>query len=286
MFGGFFLVGVLFAVFSREGDDDGESSLLGKSSGNPKVGVVDLEGEIMSSHDFAKYLQKAVRNDSLKAIVVRIDSPGGAVGASEEIYRLIKEADQKKPVVCSLGNVAASGGLFASVGCRKVLLNKGTITGSIGVIMMSPNVSAITDKFGFKMNVIKSGAYKDASSPFKPISKDDTELLQSIVSKAHEQFIQVVAAGRGLDVEKVRSFADGRIILGEQSVELGLADGIGGLNDAAQLALKLSGVEGEANMVPIRKPKGFKSWFEEVDSKALLPWRAWTESRLLYRADF
>lgn len=253
------------------------------------VGVVELTGEIFSSKDFREQLRKRVDNDKLQAIVVRIDTPGGAVGASEEMYRAIKEADAKKPVVCSLGNIAASGGLYAAVGCRKVVVNEGTLSGSIGVIFMMPNVEQIADKLGFSMNVIKTGQFKDTGSPFRSLTEPERELLQSLLDQTYEQFIGAIAEGRGLSVDAVRKFADGRIILGEQAVELGLADQIGGLEDAARLALSIAKPDekGEPEIIMPSKPKNFLSLMEDLREVKLTDrLRAFTEPRLLFRAPY
>lgn len=246
------------------------------------VGVVELTGEIFSSEKFVKSLDQMLENKSVKAIVVRIDSPGGAVGPSEEMYRAIHLANAKKPVVCSLGAVAASGGLFAAVGCKKIVANESTITGSIGVIMMSPNVHTLLERFGVQMTVVKAGRLKDTGSPFREPSTEDREYLQSLLNTTHDQFIRTVADGRNLKVEDVRKFADGRIILGGQAKELGLVDEIGGLPEAAKTALQLAGDSGEPEIVRQPKPISFFSMLQGApDSEAL---SSWFSTRLLFQA--
>lgn len=224
--------------------------------GDHAVAVVPLTGEIFSSQKFREQLKRAVENPRVKAIVVRIDSPGGAVGASQEIFTAIRDVAEKKPAVCALGNIAASGGLYAAVGCKKIVTNSGTLTGSIGVIMMMPNVSEILESHGVGMTVIKSGKFKDAGSPFRPATPEDRALLEKIADGAHAQFIQAVADGRKLDPAVVRTFADGRIILGEEAVRLGLADELGDTQRAAKVALELAGDSAEPEVVWPKKPTG------------------------------
>ncbi len=267
------------------GFDDTELSSLKVKSDNA-VGLVELTGEIVSSDKFRESLGKFVKNDKIKAVVVRIETPGGAVGASEEIYRAIKLADAKKPVVCSLGNIAASGGMYASAGCRSVVTNQGTLTGSIGVILQVPNVSSLIEKYGFSMHVIKSGRFKDSGSPFREFEVADKELLQNIVDKTYEQFVNIIADSRKLEVDKVREFADGRIILGEQAVEWGLADEIGGVARAAKLALELSGEEeAEPDIVKVPKVTGLLALIEGMNEARAVQWlRSIGKLQLLYRA--
>ena len=192
----------------------------------------------------------------------------------------------KKPVVCSLGNIAASGGMYAAAGCRNVVTNEGTLTGSIGVILMMPNVSSVIEKYGFSMNVVKSGRFKDSGSPFRSFEGSDRELLQSLVDKTYEQFVSVIAESRKLDIEKVREFADGRIILGEQAVAWGLADEIGGVARAAKLALELTGEEeAEPEIVKVPKPTGLMALFEGFGEARIVHWiRSFGKLQLLFRA--
>ena len=249
------------------------------------VGVAEITGEIFSSEKFAKSIKQLVDNDKIKAIVVRIDSPGGAVGASEEMYRAIKNADAKKPVVCSLGTVAASGGLFAASGCKKIVANESTLTGSIGVIMMSPNVRSLLDRVGVQMTIIKSGRLKDTGSPFREVSPEDRQYLQELLDETHQQFIETVAKGRNIDVAEVKKFADGRIILGTQAKELKLVDEFGGEEEAAKLALSLSGDQSEPEIIKASKPLGFLSMIKEMPQNSLLHWfGSIGKSQLLYQA--
>ena len=249
-----------FMIFSL--GSNAEVPMIKKS--DRAVGVVELLGEIVTADGFRKQFNKMHEDKDIKALVVRIDSPGGAVGASEEIFRIISEST--KPVVCSLGNVAASGGLYAALGCDKIVSNNGTITGSIGVILFMPNVSQIVDKVGFKMNIVKSGKFKDTGSPFRDLVSEDQGLLQDLVGQSYEQFVQVVAKSRGLEIEKVKSFADGRIILGQHAVELGLVDEIGGLERAGKIALNLANITtGEPEFVYSSKQRAILELFQQLD---------------------
>lgn len=248
-----------------------ETSLDSGADPDRKVAVIDITGEILSADSFRQDIYKYSDDDTVKAIVVRIDSPGGTVGASEEMFRLIKSAREKKPVVCSLGSIAASGGLYASMGCDKIVTNRGTISGSIGVIMYMPNVASLASKFGVDMTVIKSGEFKDSGSPFRVVTQSDRAVLQDVVSRSFEQFVSVIAENRKIQTEAVRKFADGRVILGDQAVSLGLADEIGGLETAAKIALKLRNIDKEPDIVLPRKSKGIMALIDSAsESHALL----------------
>ncbi|MBL7662918.1 signal peptide peptidase SppA [bacterium] len=259
------LVGTLASgifFLSQSGDEDGKIGIVPAHS----VGVVELSGEIMESKKIIKDLDRFSRNKEIKALVVKIDSPGGAVGASEEIFRAIKRVDAVKPVICSLGNIAASGGLYASMGCRKIYTQNGTLTGSIGVIMMMPNVSEIVAKLGFQMNIVKSGRFKDTGSPFRKMTEDDQSLIQGLINQTYEQFVKVISESRKIPVEDVKKFADGRIILGEQSVALKLADVVGDLHDAANDALTQAGEPNQKpHLVYPPKKKGIMGFVEGAE---------------------
>lgn len=248
------------------------------------VAVVELTGEIMTSEKFVSQLKKQVDDQKIKGIVVKIDSPGGAVGASEEIYRAIKEATEKKPVVCAMGNLAASGGLMAAMGCQKIIANESTLTGSIGVIMMSPNFRSIMEKIGLEMTVVKSGKLKDSGSPFREVNPEDKEFLQGLINKSYEQFVRMVAESRKLDISKVKEFADGRVILGSEAKILGLIDGIGGIKQAAKIALELINDNAEPVIIMPKKKSNFEMFFEGMpDSKIAFLYKSLTQPMLLYQ---
>lgn len=246
------------------------------------VAVVELKGELLDTSKFQKQLQKKANADDYKAIVVRIDSPGGSVGASEEAYRVIKQAAEKKSIVCSFGNLAASGGLYAGMGCDKIVSNAGTLTGSIGVIMMLPKFKSLLDRFDLGFLIVKSGKYKDTGSPLREPTSDDIKLLEELVAVSYEQFVGVIAEARGLELDKVKEFADGRIILGEQALELGLVDQIGGIREAAKLALELEGVDGEPELIGPKRPSPFEQFLEGTEVQ-LRWWQNLSQARLLYK---
>jgi len=200
-----------------------------------KVGVVDISGVIMSSQEVVNNLIKFSQDKSIKSIVVRVDSPGGAVAPSQEIANLIKEIDQtKKPVVVSMSSVAASGGLYVSLGARRIFAQSGTLTGSIGVIMQVPNFYDASKKLGIKMETIKSGELKDSGNSFREMTQVDRNYLEQTSKTIHNIFIDDVITLRNLDRSKVIKYMDGRIIIGKQALELGIIDEIGGLIQAGR----------------------------------------------------
>ena len=226
------------------------SSLItgyGGTSGN--VGVVEISGIISSSKKVIDDL-KTFRNDAgIEAIVLRIDSPGGGVGPSQEIYLEVMKTRLVKKVVASLGSVAASGGYYSASACDGIMANPGTITGSIGVIMEYTNFKEIIKKIGLTPVVIKSGEYKDMGSPLRDLSAKEKRVLQGVVDEIHSQFVKDVATGRNLDEEKVVTLADGRIFTGARALDLQLVDRLGNLGDAIEWAGVLAGITGE--VVPV-----------------------------------
>ena len=223
--------------------------------GGERVAVIRIEGVITDSRETIEELRRFRDNPSIKAVVLRIDSPGGGVVPSQEIHTEVLKArkDGRLKVVASMGNLAASGGYYIAVATDKIVANPGTLTGSIGVIMELANVQGLLEKVGVQSVVIKSGRYKDLASPFRAMSKEDRALLQSVLDDVHDQFIQAVAAGRALKVEEVRPLADGRIFTGRQARTAKLVDELGDLQDAIKLAARLVGIEGEPRVVEPRK---------------------------------
>jgi protease IV len=223
--------------------------------GGERVAVIRIEGVIMDSRETIEELRRFRDNPSIKAVVLRIDSPGGGVVPSQEIHTEVLKArkDGRLKVVASMGNLAASGGYYIAAATEKIVANPGTLTGSIGVIMELANVQGLLEKIGVQSVVIKSGRYKDLASPFRAMSKEDRGLLQNVLDDVHDQFIQAVAAGRALKVEEVRPLADGRIFTGQQARTAKLVDELGDLQDAIKLAARLVGIEGEPRVVEPRK---------------------------------
>lgn len=222
-----------------------------------RIALVRIEGPILDSRDSVEEIKGYAEDSSIKAIVLRVDSPGGAVAPSQEIYAEVKRAVEKKQVVASMGSVAASGGYYVAAPATKIVANPGTITGSIGVIMEIPNIEGLMDKIGIKTNVIKSGQYKDIGSVMKELTPEEQELLQGVMDDVHKQFIQAVAEGRGMTFEEVARLSDGRIFSGAQAKELGLVDELGGLEDSIKLCASLAGIKGEPEVVTRKEKIGF-----------------------------
>ncbi len=214
-----------------------------------KVALVRVTGVILDSTSVIEELKEHSKNRSVKAIVLRVDSPGGGVAPSQEIYEEIIKIKEKKKVVVSMGSVAASGGYYISAPADMIVANPGTLTGSIGVIMEIPNVSDLMEKIGVKTQVVKSGRHKDMASVFKTLTPEEKEILQAVLDDVHDQFITAVAEARGMEYEVVRKLSDGRIFTGRMAKELGLVDELGNLEDAIMLAGKLTGIKGEPDVV-------------------------------------
>lgn len=222
-----------------------------------RIALVRIEGPIVDSKESLEEIKDYVKNASIKAIVLRIDSPGGAVAPSQEIYEEVRKAVAKKKIVVSMGSVAASGGYYIASPATKIVANPGTLTGSIGVIMEIPNVEGLMNKIGVKTEVIKSGRHKDIASIFRGIRKEDREILQDVLDNVHEQFITAVAEGRKMLRDDVKKIADGRIFTGEQALKIGLVDQLGNLEDAIKTAANLAGIKGEPVMVTKKESWSF-----------------------------
>ncbi len=221
-----------------------------------KIAIIEVRGLITQSQSIIEELHQHRDDQGVKAIVLRIDSPGGGVGPSQEIYREVMKikSENKKKVVTSMGSVAASGGYYIASASDLIVANPGTITGSIGVLMEFTNIEELFRKIGIKGVVIKSGEHKDIGSPFREMTPEEKRLIQSVIDNVHQQFIQAVADGRKMDRSRVAQVADGRILTGEQAKQLGLVDQLGNLQDAIDTAAKLAGIEGKPQIVyPKRK---------------------------------
>jgi protease-4 len=235
------------------------------------VGVIEISDVIADGKQTLQSLKRFREDPAIRAIVLRIDSPGGAVGPSQEIYaEVIKTAETKK-VVASLGSVAASGGYYAAAGADGIVASPGTITGSIGVILGFANFEELLEKIGLVPVVIKSGEYKDVGSPVRPMTPSERDFLEDFARKIHRQFIRDVAAGRGVDTERIEEIADGRILTGEEAVPLGLVDRLGNLEDAIEWAGRLGGIEGRIRAV-----------YAESDTLPLLKYLAESSLRSLF----
>jgi protease-4 len=218
-----------------------------------KIGVVEIRGMLVESRGVLEDLKRFREDDEIRAIVLRIDSPGGTVGPAQEIYREVQRTRETKKVVASMGTVAASGGYYAAAAADGIMANPGTITGSIGVILEFTNFQQLFEKIGLAPVVVKSGEYKDIGSPAREMTPGERRILEDFARKIHRQFIRDVAAGRPLEPDRVEALADGRIFTGEESREAGLVDRLGNLEDALAWAGELAGVEGPVQPVYARE---------------------------------
>ncbi|NTU43204.1 MAG: signal peptide peptidase SppA, partial [Nitrospirales bacterium] len=217
--------------------------------GSGRVALVRIEGAITESEFLIDEIRGYRKDDSIRAIVLRVDSPGGEVVASQEIYEEVKKAAACKKVIVSMGSMAASGGYYVAVPAAKIVANPASVTGSIGVIMETPNLKGLMEKVGVKAEVVKSGRFKDMASYFKEMGSEERAVLQGVMDDLHGQFIQAVSEGRKIPLSKVKEMADGRIFSGAQALKLGLVDKLGTLQDAIALAGREAGIEGEPEVV-------------------------------------
>ncbi|MBN1904320.1 MAG: signal peptide peptidase SppA [Deltaproteobacteria bacterium] len=228
------------------------SGSISSSSGiafTNKVGVIPIIGTIEDSTELLKQITIFTKDKSIKAIILRIDSPGGGVGASQEVYREVIRTREVKKVIVSMGGTAASGGYYIAAAGNSIVANPGTITGSIGVIMQYYQYRELAEKIGLKMEVIKSGEFKDIGNPHRELTEKEREVLDAVISDIQTQFVNDVAEGRNLAPEKVREIADGRIFTGAMAKERGLVDQLGNFEDAVTLAKEYAGIDGEVNLV-------------------------------------
>jgi protease IV len=233
-------------------------SLTGPSQGlsfGERIGVIAIEGMIVNPEPVLKQLADFRKDGRIKAIIVRVNSPGGAVGPSQEIYREIRKTIKTKKVIASMGALAASGGYYIAAGADKIVANPGTISGSIGAIMEFVQLEELLGKLGIGLEVVKSGEFKDIGSPHRKMSPQDRELVEGLTREIQSQFVEAVAQGRNLPVEKVREIADGRILSGARCKELGLVDSLGNFLDAVDLAKEMAGIEGEVTLVHAKKTR-------------------------------
>jgi len=223
-----------------------------------KIAVVEIKGVITQSSGIIEEIHQYEEDEGVKAIILRIDSPGGGVGPSQEIHREILKVKSKKKVVTSMGSVAASGGYYVACASDLIIANPGTITGSIGVLMEFTNIEELFKKIGIKGVVLKSGEHKDIGSPLREMTPEEKKIIQGVIDNVHQQFIQAVAQGRRLERAKVAEIADGRILTGEQAKQLGLVDQMGNLQDAIDAVAKMVGISGKPTV--LYPKKRFSLW--------------------------
>ena len=245
---GLFLV-VTGGVLSKSRDGATGGGYFG-----PRVAIVELEGVILDVDDLIKDLKSYRDNPQVRAVVIRINSPGGVVAPSQELHdALVRLRQGGKPVVASLGSVAASGGYYVAVAADRIYANPGTLTGSIGVIMQMANFEQLMKKVGVDYVVVKAGTFKDVGNPGRPMTPEERRVLQALLDDVHGQFIGAVAEGRKLDRAQVTQFADGRIFSGTQAKALQMIDELGGLEDAVNGAAQLAGIRVPPKVIPPKR---------------------------------
>ena len=260
-----------------------ETTLYGQGE---KVLLLELLGEIPSGKALERFLsqvRQAREDEGVRAVVLYVESPGGGVTETEALHRALRALAQEKPLVASLGRVAASGGYYVATAAREILVPPTAVTGSIGVVGYLPQVGELLAKVGVRVEVLKEGRLKDMASPLRPLTPEEREVVQGLLREAYELFVQRVAEGRGMPREKVLALADGRIYSGKQAVALGLADREGYLEDAARRAAELAGLEA-LRLVRHTRPNGLLEglWGEEVPwAQGLLQARFRVEYRYL-----
>lgn len=248
------IVGIILIVFVV--------SIIRALVGSPRerIGVVEIEGVIAESRQTMEDIVRFKEDPSIKGVILRINSPGGSVGPTQEIFREVVKLKEKKKVFVSMGSLCASGGYYLAAAGEKVYANPSTITGSIGVIMQSVILEDLLKKIGVKSNTIKAGDLKDAGTPFREMTPEERAYLNEVVKNIHEQFIKDIAAGRKMDLEKARKLADGRIYTGLQAMELGLIDGIGNFYDTVDDLKTVLKIKGKPDLVYTEKPFSLSRW--------------------------
>ena len=254
----FFLVLIIFALI---GILSLASEWIPEQRAQNRIGVIDVTGIISGSEHIVNQVKKFRQDKRIRGIVLRIDSPGGSVGPSQEIYdEVLKTRDGGKIIYASMGAMAASGGYYIASAAEKIFANPGTLTGSIGVIMAFTNAKGLMEKIGLQPKIIKAGKYKDIGSPARAMTKKERNLLQSVVDDVHQQFIEAIASGRGISIEEVTTIADGRIFTGRQAHALNLVDELGGLQATIDQLSDKVGIIGAPKIVKEKPRLGFLDW--------------------------
>jgi protease-4 len=258
-------VGSSWLFFSMIGGSSSDIETVSTGMGG-QVAVVELKGVILESETVVRQLKRYRDEGRVKAVLLRVDSPGGGVVASQEIYEEVRKTrDGGMPVVVSMGSIAASGGYYVSCGATRIVANRGTLTGSIGVISEFMEFKDALSKLGIDVNTVKAGRLKDAGSPMRKMTDTDRAYFQQLMDDVHRQFIGVVEDERGLTRDDVVELSDGRVFTGEQALDLGLVDTLGTYEDAIAIAAELGGIEGEPSIVRERKRRSIMDrWFGDV----------------------
>ena len=265
-FFGIFALLTLNWLFSEPHDETSSTS-------GEKIAVVELNDVIFSSEDIVRQFKKYRENKSVRAIVFRVNSPGGGVAASQEIYEEVKKTrESMKPVVVSMGEVAASGGYYVSIGANKIVANPGTLTGSIGVIIQYLQADELMKKIGLEAQTYKSGRLKDIGSPFRKSTEDEKKFFDQLIANVYEQFLEAVMEERKLERTAALRYADGRVFTGQQAVAYGFVDTLGTFEDAIAIAAEMGGIDGKPRIIKERKVRPFFERFmgERVSELASL----------------
>jgi protease-4 len=243
------------------------------SLGGNRVALVEIEGVIVDSDRVVKELDDFGEDPTIRAIVVRIQSPGGVVGPTQEIYdAILRISGRGTPVVASMGSVAASGGYYLAAAATRIVANPGTLTGSIGVIMQLAEIEGLLKKVGVRYEVIKSGRYKDSGSFARPMTAEERAVLQAVLDDMHDQFVTAVAEGRRLAKDRVKALADGRVYSGRMAKDLGLVDSLGGLDEAIRMAGEMGGISGKPHVVRARRGWRLLDMVELAGGETALSW--------------
>ena len=266
-----FVVLFIIALYSGLNKTDYDSETF---SGKDKIALMELKGTILSSEKFTKQLKKYRERSDIKALVLRINTPGGGVAASQEIYESVKRfRDSGKPVVASIASMGASGGYYAAIGATKIMANPGSITASIGVVANFPVIYGFLDMIKVEYKTLKSGKYKDTGSPFREFTEDDSLQMKLLIDDLYQQFVDAIVKERGIEKNHLIKIADGRILSGLQAFRAGLIDTLGTQEDAIDLAARLANLDKVPKIVSPGKKKVtvFDLLFEDLnETKALL----------------
>jgi len=258
------LLPILLGAILLTSSSSGKKNAIG-SAGIKKVGLVKVESTIMSSYETVRQLRSFLDDNSIAGVLLRVDSPGGAVAPSQEIFtEVMRFKKKKKPLVVSMGSMAASGGYYISSPATKIFADPGTFTGSIGVIISTPQYNELGKKLGIEMRVMKAGKFKDVLSPYRKVTEPESELIQSLLDDTHDQFISDVAVARDLPYETIKVVADGRVFTGRQALKNKLVDTLGGYEDALHYLKTRVGVSQKAKVIERRERLDiFSEWLAE-----------------------
>jgi protease-4 len=267
---------ILLVVVWKRPQSGREFDVVGGDSSD-RLGVVEILGPIWESKPVLRLLERFEEDGDIKGLLIRIDSPGGAVASSQEIYEEIRRMrDEGMPVVVSMGTVAASGGYYIACAADSIVSNPGTTTGSIGVIAQFPVVADLISRWGIQFETVKSGPFKDTGSPYRKATPADREWVKDWVDDAFEQFVEVVAEARSLPIDTVREYATGQVFTGRQALEMGLVDKLGNFNRAVELLAAMAGIEGKPELVYRRKPRWSLWYMLTEDVREWAPTLLWT----------